>query len=43
MLKTANWEELLKLAGSRQVRYVGHQDGYPVYQGLNGTKIQYLG
>ena len=43
MFKTSNWEELLTLAGSRQVRYIGHIDNKPVYQSPNGIKVQYLG
>jgi len=44
MLEAKTWDELLKLAGCRQVRYVGHTDGAPVYEGmLTGTKVRYLG
>ena len=35
--RTSNWEELLKLAGSRNVRYVGETDGYHTYQAINNS------
>ena len=45
-VKTSNWDELLKLTGSKQVRYVKHIDDNPAYQNLydpNGQLIVYTG
>lgn len=45
-VKTSDWDELLRLAGTKQVRYVKHINDNPAYQNLynsNGQLIVHTG